>query len=124
MDCEIPVKEARLSPWAALMWPAEWAQLRMSPVYRGAHIPHGNGEPVIVVPGFLSSDFQTGEMRRWLGRIGYVAHRSGIGRNIDCPDISLERLEETLVAAAEKSGQSVRIVGHRLGGLLARAAAG
>lgn len=122
-NCEPAIEEARLSPWAELLWPVEWAQLRLSSVYGGAGIAAGHGEPVIVVPGLLGTDLHTRELRRWLARAGYEAHASGIGRNVDCPDESLERLERTVTAVVEDSGQRVRIVGHSLGGMLARAAA-
>ena len=123
VDCAIPAREARTSLWSELFWIAEWAELRMSPVYHGAGIPRGSGQPVVVVPGFLGTDAHTGEMRGWLKRLGYATYPSGIGRNMDCPDVSLEKLEETLESVARRSGQSVRIGGHSLGGLLARAAA-
>jgi len=122
-DCEVPVRVAQNSLWPELFWIGEWAQLRTSLVYEGLGIPHGSGEPVIVVPGFLGSDQHTAEMRGWLDRIGYSPHESGIGHNIDCPDISLERLEETVASVVERSGRATRIVGHSLGGMLARSVA-
>jgi len=123
VDCAIPAREAQTSLWRELFWTAEWVDLRMSSVYHGAGIPRGNGQPVVVVPGFLGTDAHTSEMRGWLKRLGYATYPSGIGRNMDCPDVSLEKLEEALESVARSSGQSARIVGHSLGGVLARAAA-
>jgi len=122
-DCAVPVRGARLSLWPELLWAVEWAELKASPVYRGAGVARGREEPVVVVPGFLGSDLHTGEIRRWLGRIGYSPHASGIGRNADCPDVGLAKLEERLEEVASTSRQRVAIVGHSLGGTLGRAAA-
>lgn len=112
------------SLWSELLAGLEWAALRVSPVYYGFGVPHGDGAPVILVPGFLASDASLVEMHLWLGRMGYRSYASGIGRNADCPDVLLERLSETIARVHRETGRPVRLVGHSLGGLLARAAAG
>ena len=109
--------------WKEAFWPAEWLSLRMSPVYRGVGIPHGDGGPVVVVPGFLCSDAVMGEMYGWLGRIGYRPYLSRIGLNVDCPTESGHRLADTVERAYRATGRRVRIVGHSLGGVVARKAA-
>ena len=101
----------------------EWAALKASPVYYGIGVPRGEGAPVILVPGFLGSDRSLLEMHLWLGRIGYRSYLSGIGRIADCPDILVERLLERVDEAYRETGSRVRLIGHSLGGLLARAAA-
>ena len=97
--------------------------LRHSSVYRGEGIPKGNGEPVIVVPGFLGTDGYLRELHDWLARIGYVAHYSNVGWNADCPDVILERLLEEVRSTQRLTGRELRIVGHSLGGTISRAAA-
>lgn len=109
--------------WSELFAALEWASLKTSPVYYGLGVPRGNGAPVILVPGFLGSDLSLMEMSAWLRRIGYRPYLSGIGRNDDCPDVLLERLLETIDRAYRETGSKVRLIGHSLGGLLARAAA-
>lgn len=99
------------------------ARLRVSPVYYGSGVPHGSGEPVILVPGALASDCSMLEMRLWLGRLGYRAYISGIGRMDDCPDIMRDKLIETIDRAYRETGQSVTLIGHSLGGMIARGAA-
>ncbi len=101
----------------------DYARLHVSPVYYGVGVPRGNGEPVILVPGSLASDCATLEMRLWLGRIGYKAYTSGIGRMNDCPDIMRDKLLETIDRACEETGKKVTIVGHSIGGMIARGAA-
>ncbi|HSP54464.1 MAG TPA: hypothetical protein VLS25_02655 [Dehalococcoidia bacterium] len=123
LDCEVEVSEGRLSLWPELFWGLEWLQLRWSPLYRGQGVTAGHGEPVVLVPGFLASDASLGELRGWLERIGYRAIPSGIGRNSDCPDVLLEDILRTAEGASAETGQRVRLIGHSLGGTLARAVA-
>lgn len=101
----------------------EWAALKASPVYYGIGVPHGEGAPVILVPGFLGSDRSLLEMHLWLGRMGYRSYLAGIGRIADCPDVLVERLLERVNEAYRETSSRVCLIGHSLGGLLARAAA-
>lgn len=114
----------RPSLWSELLAGLDWIALKASPVYYGLGVPHGAGAPVILVPGFLGSDLSLLEMHLWLGRIGYRSFPSRIGRNAECPDLLLERLSETISHARRETGQKVTLIGHSLGGLLARSAAG
>jgi pimeloyl-ACP methyl ester carboxylesterase len=109
--------------WLEAFFPLDWIALHASPVYYGYGVPHGKGEPVVLVPGFLGSDRYLTEMHLWLRRIGYQPYFSGIGRNVDCPELLTQRLLTTVRAAHAETGRPVSIVGHSLGGMLARAAA-
>ncbi|MCH7999024.1 MAG: alpha/beta hydrolase [Chloroflexi bacterium] len=116
-------KQRRRPLWSELLVGLEWATLKISPVYYGINVPRGDGAPVVLVPGFMGSDQYLLEMHLWLGRMGYRSYLSGIGRNADCPDVLMERLLETMARAQRETGRQVRLIGHSLGGLLARAAA-
>lgn len=116
-------EQRRRSLWSELLAGLEWATLKISPVYYGINVPRGDGAPVILVPGFMGSDRSLLEMHLWLGRMGYRSYLSGIGRNADCPDVLMDRLLETMARAQRETGRPVRLIGHSLGGLLARAAA-
>lgn len=96
------------------------ACLYASPVIWGFGVPHGHGEPVIVVPGFLGSDIYLQTMHRWLRRVGYRTYNSAIGRNYDCPDLLVERLMLTIEQAHLETKQKVALIGHSLGGTLSR----
>jgi pimeloyl-ACP methyl ester carboxylesterase len=109
--------------WREAFWPAEWLQLRISPLYQGVDIPRADGDPVVLVPGFIASDTSLLEMHGWLERIGYDAYTCGFDRNLDCPDVLLARLVEKVENVRAQTGRSVHIIGHSLGGSLARAAA-
>jgi len=95
----------------------------MSAVYRGVGIPTGDHSAVVVIPGFMGSDQYLGDMNSWLRRIGYRPYLSNIGRNADCPDVLASRLHQTMARAYEETGEKVHLIGHSLGGVLARSAA-
>jgi pimeloyl-ACP methyl ester carboxylesterase len=55
--------------------------------------------------------------------MGYRAYYSGLGRNVGCPKDLTETLCETVDRAHAETGKKVTLVGHSLGGCLARAVA-
>src|SRR3972149_3073516 len=90
------------------------------PLRRTRHSDDGGESPFILVPGFLTTDAYMVEMYFWLRRVGYSPFLSGIGVNADCIQTLTQRLEKTAEAAPAQTGNPVRIIGHSLGGLLAR----
>lgn len=103
-------------------WSAEAARLTMDPVFYGIGIPHGDGRPVLLIPGFLAADSSLGPMAGWLWRIGYRPHGSGIHvANVDCSDRALDRIEQRLENVVEKAGRPASLIGHSRGGLFAKA---
>ena len=116
--------EADISIWKEMLFGAELLLLHASPVYYGLGISRGDGSAVILVPGFLGSDHYLNHVKNWLLRIGYRAYLSGIGINADCPNLLIQnRLAETVNRAIKETGQKIHIVGHSLGGVIARAVA-
>src|SRR5579872_7389281 len=110
--------------WQELLVGVEMAYLRISPIYWGFAAPRGDGSPVVVVPGFLGTDFYLTEFRAWLRRIGYQPYDSSIGLNADCPNLLIKhRLKATLQKAYKSEKKKVHVIGHSLGGVLARAVA-
>jgi pimeloyl-ACP methyl ester carboxylesterase len=109
--------------WREAFLGIDWLSLRMSPVFRGIGIPKGDGSAVVVIPGFMGSDQYLGDMNAWLKRIGYQPYQSGIGRNAECPDVLSLRLYQTIDRAFDDTGGPVHLIGHSLGGVIARGAA-
>ena len=110
--------------WQEWLAGVELAFLRVSPVYWGYGIPHGDGSAVVLVPGFLGTDLYLTQFAVWLRRIGYKAFYSGIRLNADCPNLLIERNLNDAIAQANKASQGkIHIIGHSLGGALARSAA-
>jgi pimeloyl-ACP methyl ester carboxylesterase len=64
------------------------------------------------------------ELHGWLGRIGYRPYFSGIGINADCPNLLIQRhLNETIARARAETGRKIHLIGHSLGGVIARSVA-
>jgi pimeloyl-ACP methyl ester carboxylesterase len=106
-----------------MRWQAELARLLVDPVYRGEGVPHGDGGPVLLIPGFLAGDNSLSVMAGWLRRIGHRPRASGIRFNVDCSNRALLSLERRLERAADESGRTVALIGHSRGGHFAKALA-
>jgi triacylglycerol lipase len=106
-----------------LRWQGELARLLADPVWRGRGVPHGDGSPVLLIPGFLAGDQSLAVMASWLRRLGYRPKRAGIAFNVRCADIAVDKLERTLNHLHLVSGQQVAIIGHSRGGHFAKALA-
>jgi triacylglycerol lipase len=117
------MRQSRRPIWLEVGAVCEWAILHASPVYYGLGIARGDGSAVILVPGFLGTDAYLWELNLWLRRIGYRPYMSGIGWNAECLNTLVERLAGTIEAAAKETGRRVHLIGHSLGGILARGAA-
>ena len=98
----------------------EAANLMRDPVYRGAGVEDGGGQPVMLIPGFLAGDDSLGIMTRWLRRTGHHTRKAGIRSNVDCSAVAVERLEERLETMFETRGRKVAIIGQSRGGNFAK----
>lgn len=114
---------ARVPLWREPLALLEWSGLRWSPTFYGFAVPRGDRSAVIVIPGFMGSDSYLYDLRCWLDRIGYRAYASDIGQNADCLDRLSHELDETIDRAFSDTGAKVHLVGHSLGGVLARGVA-
>lgn len=77
-------------------------------------------EPVVLVPGFLAGDGTLGPMARSLRRRGHRTYRSLIHANIGCTRDAATQLEGRIEGIVARRGSRVQVVGHSLGGMLAR----
>jgi pimeloyl-ACP methyl ester carboxylesterase len=82
--------------------------------------PPRASEPVLLVPGFLAGDASLGPMSRTLRHQGFRTYRADIRANVGCTRAAADQLEERLEEVSQRRGSRVRIVGHSLGGMLAR----
>ena len=113
-----------ISIWTEALFGAEILLLHASPVYYGLGIPRGDGSAVVVIPGFLGTDLYVSHLHSWLGRVGYQSYLSGIGVNAECPNLLIRyRLAATIKKAAAETGRKVHLIGHSLGGIIARSLA-
>jgi len=116
--------EAKVSPWTEALFAAELVLLHATPVYYGFGVPRGDDSGVVIIPGFLGTDLYLMELHAWLKRIGYRPYFSGIGLNAECPNLLIQRrLNQTIEKALAETGRRVHVIGHSLGGVIARAVA-
>jgi triacylglycerol lipase len=116
-DADIPI-------WKETLFGAELLLLHASPVYYGLGIPHGDNSGVVVIPGFLGTDLYVTHLKSWLERIGYRAYLSGMGVNAECPNLLIRyRLATTIEKALAETGRKIHLIGHSLGGIIARSVA-
>lgn len=82
----------------------------------------GDGHPVLVVPGFMTTNSTTKTFRKHLFSIGYTPYGWTLGRNYGKPayiDHIIQQIEELSI----QHDQKVSIIGWSLGGIFAREAA-
>ncbi|RNM13047.1 alpha/beta fold hydrolase [Nocardioides pocheonensis] len=92
---------------------------RKSGAYADAGRRHAH-EPVMLIPGFMAGDPTLRAMSSMLRGAGYRTYRAQIQVNAGCTREAADRLERRLEAIAIRRGRKVSIVGHSLGGMLAR----
>ena len=80
---------------------------------------NGDGHPVLVIPGFLGSDYSTGYLRKFIDHIGYHAYEWGLDRNFANFD-DLEFLALKIDHLVGKYHKKVSLIGWSLGGVYAR----
>jgi pimeloyl-ACP methyl ester carboxylesterase len=95
------------------------SRARQALPYVGHHRPAAV-EPVLLVPGFMAGDSTLAPMARMLRAAGYRTYRSQIHVNSGCTREAADRLERRIESIVLRRGRKVSIVGHSLGGMLAR----
>ena len=102
-------------PRAVLEWQSFYL---LKPLLK--RLPQGDGHPVIVFPGFASTDRSTKPLRNLLTDLGYDARGWGLGANM----MFDQHLEDEMVAMvkdiSDTAGTKVSLIGWSLGGLFAR----
>lgn len=82
--------------------------------------PRGDGHPVLVLPGLLTSDAATLAMRAYLRFLGYNVHGWNLGINTGPTSAVVERLPVVLAELAYRYDRPVSVIGWSLGGIYAR----
>jgi pimeloyl-ACP methyl ester carboxylesterase len=91
---------------------------RMAPAIKTSH--DGQGQPVIVLPGFLASDGSTVMLRRTLDAANYNSFGWGLGRNFGIQRDIFHRLDRRMNYVQRRNHAPVTLIGWSLGGLIAR----
>ena len=88
-----------------------------------ARQPRGNGQRVLVLPGYGADDASTALLRAYLRFLRYRPLGWGFGRNRGQVPELLPRVTKRVEELAREEGAPIRLIGWSLGGYLAREAA-
>jgi len=84
--------------------------------------PKGDGHPVMLLPGFMASEFSMKPLHSYLKKLGYDPYHWELGRNLGHKAVGQEG--EKMIARLDeiyaKTGKKVSLVGWSLGGSFAR----
>ncbi|MFO1348378.1 MAG: esterase [Pseudomonadales bacterium] len=82
--------------------------------------PRGDGQPVLILPGFLATDSSTYVMRRYLKRQGFNAYGWDLGRNAGLRHSTYLKLEQRVIEMYGQHQEKISLIGWSLGGIYAR----
>lgn len=82
--------------------------------------PKGQGQPVMVLPGFMANDKSTALLRRYLSVLGYQVQGWGLGRNSGQVAECLPLVTDEAKRLYEQTGKPIALIGWSLGGVIAR----
>ncbi|WP_421990547.1 esterase/lipase family protein [Qipengyuania sp.] len=83
-------------------------------------LPRGDGHGVLVLPGFMASDYSTRPLRSLLSDLGYDAVGWNLGRNVRVDNARIEAMMACVEELHERTEGTISIVGWSLGGVFAR----
>jgi pimeloyl-ACP methyl ester carboxylesterase len=82
--------------------------------------PHGDGHPVLVLPGLVASDTSTRPLRAFLKSRGYAVSGWRQGRNLGLRPGVQHAMVDLVHELNDTHGRTVSLIGWSLGGLYAR----
>jgi pimeloyl-ACP methyl ester carboxylesterase len=82
--------------------------------------PHGDGHPVLVLPGLVASDVSTRPLRAFLKTRGYAVSGWRQGRNLGLRPGVQHAMVDLVHELNDTHGRKVSLIGWSLGGLYAR----
>ncbi len=97
--------------------------LLADPAFYGIGVPHGDGKPVVVIPGLLGNDLYLQPLRRWLRCVGYSPVRSTLTFNAGCLQRLREQIRQQITRRTKGDQTTIALIGHSRGGILAWALA-
>ncbi|MBX7483131.1 esterase/lipase family protein [Qipengyuania qiaonensis] len=83
-------------------------------------LPRGDGHGVLVLPGFMASDYSTAPLRSLLSDLGYDAVGWNLGRNVRVDNARIDAMVACVEGLHARTGGKISIVGWSLGGVFAR----
>jgi len=103
-------------------WPLEAAAFMTIPM-PSLLLSTSEPRPVLVLPGFTTSDVSTRPLRHLIRQHGHYAHAWKLGQNVGPTERAVSGLRALLRRLNKRHGQPIAVVGWSLEGLYARALA-
>ena len=91
------------------------------PDFASGPLPRGDGQTVLLIPGFLAGDWTMNRLRTFLIRLGYRVETARVFFNPGPTSAMIAQLDGALLRLAQTG--KINIVGQSLGGALARSLA-
>lgn len=83
--------------------------------------PKGNGQAVMLVPGYLADDYSMQPLGAYLKYLGYDVYYTELGRNMGKVNTDMMRLGERVESISQGlDSKKVTLIGWSLGGVLTR----
>lgn len=82
-----------------------------------AMAPHGDGHPVLLLPGFMGDESTMIALKVFLQNRGYDVQTWGFGRNVGFHARHAQALEQKIRYLHHRTGRKVSLVGWSLGGV-------
>src|ERR1043165_1683457 len=115
-----PHRDASVSAATLAREMAALAQATLAPPPFPDDAALGNGQPAIVIPGFLAPDMSTARLREFLERQNFKPYSWTGGFNIGPMPTVLRMVERQVQEIADATGKAVSLIGISLGGTTAR----
>ena len=83
--------------------------------------PKGNGQPVMLVPGYMADDYSMRPLGAYLRYLGYNVHYTQMGRNMGKVNTDMIHLGNRVTSVSQHlDGEKLTLIGWSLGGVLTR----
>ncbi|WP_246477386.1 alpha/beta fold hydrolase [Actinokineospora xionganensis] len=92
------------------------------PVWPATDPDQGNGQGVVLVPGFGVGEYSLALTASWLRARGYKPIGARIGFNVGCTTTLVDRIVQRMTEHADATGGPIVLIGQSRGGWLARLA--
>jgi hypothetical protein len=83
------------------------------------NLPKGDGQPVLLLPGFMASEVTMIALQAFLRNRGYDVSHWGFGRNVGFQPKHAKAVEQKIRYIHHSTGRKVSLVGWSLGGIFA-----
>lgn len=120
IDPPVASRPSRLATLAELRAPLDWVTLLLrAPQLLRA--PHGDGRPVMLLPGYGADESSMRPLGRYLAYLGYDVYDWGLGRNRGHVNQYTQTIGGRVAELHEELDEAtVTLIGWSLGGVIAR----